>query len=422
MPHVIAAACLKPKLKKAKLKLGLFNIGQLLTLSLSIFLSNLAQAGSLEQAKTLHDRIAGVPASAAVLEAMAGKIDEGDNIAAAYLAMDNPDFYNTTVKIFASPWTNKDQDVFEPLNDYSATVIGMVRDDVDFRQILQADTVYVATDIPGIAAYSPSNNNHYQNLEDQAIDLQSALSSQTQSSFSGLPAQASAGILTSRAAAKAFFYLGTNRAMLRFTLMNHLCTDLEPIKDNTLPPDRIRQDVSRSPGGDSRLFLNNCLACHSGMDPLAQAFAYYDYDFDSEADPEGELGRLVYNQEGDIDSRTASRVQAKYHFNNTTFPYGYATPDDQWQNYWRQGSNQKLGWDAQLTGQGSGAKSMGQELANSEAFAACQVKKVFSNVCLREPDSSNDVQQINTSTASFKQNGYQLKRVFAELGSYCMAE
>jgi len=39
-----------------------------------------------------------------------------------------------------------------------------------------------------------------------------------------------------------------------------------------------RQDVSRSPGGDSRLFLNNCIACHSGMDPMTQAFAYYDYD------------------------------------------------------------------------------------------------------------------------------------------------
>jgi hypothetical protein len=26
------------------------------------------------------------------------------------------------------------------------------------------------------------------------------------------------------------------------------------------------------------VFLNNCIACHSGMDPMAQAFAYYDFD------------------------------------------------------------------------------------------------------------------------------------------------
>ena len=48
--------------------------------------------------------------------------------------------------------------------------------------------------------------------------------------------------------------------------------------DITRPPDRIRQDPSRSPGGDSRVFLNQCIGCHSGMDALAGAFAYYNYD------------------------------------------------------------------------------------------------------------------------------------------------
>ena len=54
--------------------------------------------------------------------------------------------------------------------------------------------------------------------------------------------------MTTRAAAKSFFKDGTNRAMLRFTLINHLCTDLEALKDTDLPPDRIRQDLSAHPG------------------------------------------------------------------------------------------------------------------------------------------------------------------------------
>ena len=66
--------------------------------------------------------------------------------------------------------------------------------------------------------------------------------------------------------------------MFRFTLLNHLCRDMEQMHDTTRPPDRIRQDVTRSPGGDSSVFLNNCIGCHSGMDPMAQAFAYYDFD------------------------------------------------------------------------------------------------------------------------------------------------
>jgi len=379
-------------------------------------------AGTLEQAKQLHDRLTGIPASENTLLEMVTLLDENKPVEAAYKAMETPAFYSTTLKLFATPWTNVEQDIFASLNDYSATVIGAVRDDVDFREILQADMVYVGKDSLNLPSYNTNNNSHFQALEDQYIDLSEALVRTTQSSISGLPADATAGILTSRAAAKEFFYLGTNRAMLRFTLMNHLCTDLEPIKDNTLSPDRIRQDVSRSPGGDSRLFINNCLGCHSGMDPLAQAFAYYDYDFDVTADPTGESGAIAYNKAGEIDSTTGTRVQSKYHNNSTTFPFGFITKNDQWQNYWREGVNQKLGWDESLSGKGIGAKSLGQELANSQAFAQCQVKKVFNTVCLRDAESTADLSQISTTTASFQQNNYQLKRVFAEVGAYCMGE
>ncbi len=381
-----------------------------------------ANAGTLEQAKQLHDRLTGIPASENTLISMVALLDENKPIEAAYKAMETPAFYSTTLKLFATPWTNVEQDVFAPLNDYSATVIGAIRDDVDFREILQADMVYVGDQNLNLPAYSANNNDHYQALEDQFIDLSTGLVRTTQSSLSGLPANATAGILTSRAAAKEFFYLGTNRAMLRFTLMNHLCTDLEPLKDNTRSPDRIRQDVSRSPGGDSRLFINNCLSCHSGMDPLAQAFAYYEYEFDADADPTGETGSIAYNQTGEIDATTGTRVQGKYHNNSTTFPFGFITKDDQWQNYWREGVNQKLGWDENLPGNGIGAKSLGQELANSQAFAQCQVKKVFNTLCLRDAESTADLLQISTTTASFKQSNYQLKRVFAEVGAYCMGE
>ncbi|WP_232824757.1 hypothetical protein [Algibacillus agarilyticus] len=376
-----------------------------------------AHAGSLEQAKQLHDRIAGVPADAQTLTELSELITAGDPIAAAYQVMESPDFYNTTLKLFASPWTNEDEDIFVPLNDYSATVIGIVRDDIDFRQLLQADIAYVGSSELTLPAYSMTNNAHYEALENQAINLKEHLTQVSQSSLNGLPPTATAGVLTSRAAARAFFYLGTNRAMFRFTLMNHLCTDLEPLKDNTRSPDRIRQDVSRSPGGDSRLFLNNCLACHSGMDPMAQAFAYYDFDFTDDAD----TGSLVYNNVGTI-AATGSRVQAKYHLNATNFPYGFITPDDEWNNYWRQGPNQKLGWDQGLTGKGAGAKSLGEELSHSQAFAQCQVKKVFENVCLRSPESQDDLNQVTSTTASFATHDYKLKRVFAEIGTYCMGE
>ena len=35
-------------------------------------------------------------------------------------------FYTVVLKNFAAPWTNRDQTAFVPLNDYTATIIGMV--------------------------------------------------------------------------------------------------------------------------------------------------------------------------------------------------------------------------------------------------------------------------------------------------------
>jgi hypothetical protein len=364
-----------------------------------------AAADARTQAKRLHDRLAGVPPTSAVLEDMAADIAAGRALDAAYTAMDNAAFYDVTLKNFAMPWTNREQTVFAPLNDYVAIVVGMVRDDVPFNQVLSDDILYVGRSGLSLPAYSPASNDHYEALENSGVSLKDALVRTTQSSMNDLPPGATAGVITSRAAAKAFFIAGTNRAMFRYTLINHMCRDLEQVQDGTRPSDRIRQDVSRSPGGDSRIFLNNCITCHSGMDPLAQAYAYYDYDETA--------GRLVY---------TAGEVQPKYFNNKETFRPGYVTPDDHWDNYWRQGRNSLLGWSSQLPGSGQGAKSMGQELAGTQAFAQCQVEKVFRNVCFRAPSDGADRAQVDAMTASFRANGYQLKRVFAEAATYCIGD
>jgi hypothetical protein len=373
---------------------------------LCLLIPGITTAGESErrQAKRIHDRIAGVPPSEQVLNDMEADIVAGDAVGAAHLAMDNSSFYNVTLKNFATPWTNRDQTVFAPLNDYTATVIGMIRDNVSFTELLSADLVYIGESALGLPAYSMTNNEHYAELEKQGIDLKDNLKPVAQSAVTDLLPGETAGVMTTRAAAAAFFVAGTNRAMFRFTLLNHLCNDLEQVKDTTLSPDRIRQDVSRSPGGDSRIFLNSCVGCHTGMDPMAQAFAYYNYDETSQ--------RLLY---------TPGRVQPKYLINANTFKYGYVTPDDHWDNYWRSGQNALLRWDSALPGAGNGAKSLGMELAGSEAFARCQVTKVFRAVCLREPGDDTDRSQIDATTAAFKTD-YNMKTAFAETAVYCMGD
>jgi hypothetical protein len=364
---------------------------------------NVAHAGTREQAKRLHDRLAGVPPTATVLGQMEAKLIAHDAPGAAAIAMESSSFYSVVLKNFATPWTNRDQTVFAPLNDYTATVVGMVRDGVPFNTVLSADILYVGG--AGRPAYSPANNDLYEQLEDSGANLgdPAVLVRTTQSQASGLPANATAGVMTSRAAAQAFFVAGTNRAMFRFTMINHMCKDMEQLADTTRPPDRIRQDVSRSPGGDSRIFLNNCIGCHSGMDPMAQAFAFYNWN---ETTARIEYSPLV--------------VHPKYHINADNFRPGYVTPDDRWDNRWRQGPNEVLGWSPALNGTGNGAKSLGEEIGASNQFARCQVEKVFKTVCLRPPGNTADRNQVDSITAAFKASGYKMKDVFAQAAVYCM--
>jgi hypothetical protein len=289
----------------------------------------------------------------------------------------------------------------------------MVRDDVPFNQLLSINRFYVGNPSLGLTPYAMTNNDHYEELEASGVSLKDELVSVQQSDVTTLPADATAGVATSRANAEAFMRDGTNRAQFRFTILNQLCTDLEQIKDNTRSFDRITQDASRSPGGDSRIFFNSCAGCHTGMDPMNQAFAYYDYDTSAE--------RIDYNGVGTIDPDTNERVQGKYRINADNFKDGYIVIDDNWVNYWRAGPNSLLGWDNSLPGRGFGPKSLGEELANSDAFASCQVKKSFQTVCFRAPGNSADRAQIETMTTSFK-GAYNMKQVFAEAAVYCMGD
>ena len=372
---------------------------------LLVFAMNGAMAGPREQAKRLHDRLAGVPPSSAVLDSMTTKIEAGNTIGAAQEAMENPAFYNTTIREFATPWTNRESSVYTELNDSTATVIGMIRDDLPFDQLLYDDIVYVGSTDVSDTPYSASDNDHYRQLQADRVDLSDPnnLVRQLQSAQPGavLAAPETAGIMTTRGYASAFLVAGTNRAAVRFGTLNFLCMDMEDFRDVTAWPDRVRQDVTRSPGGDSSIYLNDCLSCHAGLDGLAGGFAFYDFDEEAQ--------RLVY---------TPGAVQAKYLQDAGTFRFGYVTQGDSWINYWRSGPNAFVGWNG--PGSGMGAKSLGMELAQTRQFAECQVKKAFETVCHRPPNGAADNQAVSSIANIFEASNRSMQRVFAETAVYCM--
>jgi hypothetical protein len=394
-------------LHKRALKRGPIGYAQAAIAALAVAAAASSNAGPREQAKRIHDRLAGVPPTAAVLDQLQTKVAAGDAVGAAMQAMQNPAFYNTTVRELATPWTNRDRSVYGELNDSTATVIGMVRDDVPFDQVLYGDIAYTGSAAATALEYSQTDNAHYLDLQQNRVDLSNTanLVRTTQSSLPGtsLGAAETAGIMTTRGFAQAFLVAGTNRAAVRFASLNMLCMDMEDFRDVSAWPDRIRQDVSRSPGGDSNLFLNDCIGCHAGLDGLAGAFAFYNFD--------ATAGKLNY---------TLNAVQPKFVKDANTFPFGYQTLGDSWINYWRTGPNAFVGWNG--AGSGNGAKSLGMELARTRQFSECQVKRVFEKVCYRAPNGAADLQAVQTIANSFEANNRSLKRVFAETAVHCMGE
>lgn len=368
-----------------------------------------AQMDDTDRARRMHDRIAGVPPSNAVLSQMANHIGAGRPDLAAELAMQNPAFYNVSLKNFVTPWTNEASTVFAPLNDYTATVIGMVRDEVPFNLVLSEDIIYTGANNLVNPNYEQTSNAHYEALEEAGADLSNpaVLVRRMQSTLPGsqISANEAAGVVTTRAAAEAFFSGGTNRAMWRFTAINYLCRDLEQLHDVTRSGEWIRQDVSRSPGGDSEIFLNTCYGCHAGMDALSGAYAYFEWD--------ATAGRMIH---------TPGVVQAKNLINGNVFPFGHITTDNGWVNLWREGPNSLLGWRG-ASDRGFGAKSLGAEIGASRAFSVCQVEKVFKHVCFHGPKNQTDRDAIEAIADTFEANGaYNLKDVFAGVAAHCMNE
>ena len=349
----------------------------------------------------IFNRLNGVPPSAERLDQLEAMVASGDVRGAALAAINDPKgmFYNLTLKDIVSRWTNADKSPRVPLNDFTATVIGIVRDGVPFNQVFSADILYTGN-TAGAPAYSLANNAHYQFLETQGAPLHTALVKQTQTQQTGaLPASAIAGILSTRAYGDAYFNAGTNRRALAFTFENFLCKSFDTLQDTTRPNFRVRRDVTRAPGGDSSLYRNRCAGCHAGMDALGGAFAFYDFTAN---------GALVY---------TPNQVQIKMNRNATEFPDGFVTVDDSWLNLWNQGQNSSLGWTGTM--EGKGAKSLGELLAGTEAFATCMAQKAVEALCIRPVENTADKDAVTTIAKSFKQNNYDLKGVYADAAVHC---
>lgn len=423
-----------------------------LAIILSLLSHAQAFADNVSQAYRLHRRLAGTNPSASLLEAMALRLSAGASVEAALLAIDNEEhsfFYNHTLKKFFSPWFDREGSVSVPLNDGIATLIGMTRDQVSLQQMFAANLVYIGNGFGADLAASvrppeSGNNLHYQAMEREGVDLKSYLVPIRQTDPLLNPdgswtAEAASGILTSRGFGSVFYRAGTNRAPVRFMLKNFLCADIDAFHDTTVPDDEVRRDPDRAPAGDPAIYNNKCKGCHAGMDPMSRAFAYLDFDDDSQkviytkprpetpfdqvrcaANAEITLGPLSSYEE-----KLRCAVVDKYLNNRDSYPSGYVVKDDKWKNFWTSGNNARVGWPGSHGEilKGEGPKALGVMFAQTKAFPRCIAEQVMSHVCLATSFASQEIKdKIERLSADFVANNFDLKRLFAATAVACMGE
>lgn len=372
-------------------------------LPLVLCLSALAGQVERQKAWTIHNRIAGVPPTPTMLNQMELDLNSGNTDAAIAKAMAHPNFTAIVLKNWFKPWSNQARSAGGQLNDFVATAVGMIRDDTPFDQILYADVLYHANAaaLANVPPYAPNNNDHYRELENRDPLWPTRLRADSQSANNGITD--SAGAITTRAFGEAYFSAGTNRRMTRYLFINFLCRDFEQLHDVTIPDFRVRRDVERNPGDDSRTYKNKCVGCHAGQDAIGGAWAYFNFN----------NGQVQY---------TPMQVQGKMNQNGQFFPDGFRTTDDSWINTWANGQNAVLGWDPNVPKDGNGARQLGRMLAKSKAFGECMVDRSWELLCMRkikstEKDVKEDLTQYFMNDAN-----YNMRMLFAATLNKCVID
>ena len=493
----------------------------------------------------IHNRIVGVPAQGDTLQKMIDLLREGKAQEAALLATEHPFFYDFKLRALFSPWSNREGSVSNPLNDMVATMIGMVRDDVPFNEVLSGDVVYDRADdhesppppprphdptgdirigiddsyynyavraqetyqndfknyqASGkldalsnssaykssheaytkaysnyIEAFQPIHQEHQQNnavidrttseynkydqahgemyqkyralyknhqdAKDAYTEWQSAYKERyTQPGYTFADPSTSykhylkrfkqsehthkdttmqgaiSGVLSTNAFAESFYNAGTNRRATAFVLKNFLCHEMEQLHDTKTPSHWVRQDVDRSPGGDSNLFDEKCVGCHAGMDALSGWSTYYDFNRQliyTEGKVQVKVGRNFFSDQGRVYGKGLSPK-------NELIPGPREHANNEFKNLWTEGPNTSLGWRGESSGQG--AQEFGEMITRSKAFSSCMARHVYKSVCYLDPEEGAAKTKHEQLAEQFEKNNYNMRKLFATTAVSCLTK
>lgn len=262
--------------------------------------ANAASETEMRKAKKLYERLSGVKVSSSKpeLKVAASYLADGKKMEAVRYITSSPDFLNVQIRNLSLRLSNKDESVKVPFNDFSALIVGIVRDNKDFREVLTADYYYDVTGSPNEddqrtrffyqTNFTPVETNYMdltkalvfrprQQMVTMAYDTSYNQSDKSFSLISTADNPDSAGVLTTRIFAERNLSGGSNRRAVEFTLKQFLCVSMAEAADSNASDQYVGRDVERFPAGDHNKYLTSCKSCHAVMDGMRGAFAKMDY-------------------------------------------------------------------------------------------------------------------------------------------------
>ena len=364
-----------------------------------------------------------IPIDAKIVEQASVHISRGNYRKAAEVGVELPDFYNNTVKELGLKMSNREETVDVALNDFAATMIGVVRDQINAKELLTGNFLYRADGLVGVPAdmktHMLQSNIHYEELDKGGYDLKKALvrsDGQKIIGAKGTPVNHPdpAGVLTSRAYLSAHAVAGTNRRQVEYAFKQFMCLDLSEVADTESSDLRVGRDIDRFPGNSHKKYQTSCKGCHTVMDGFRGAFAKTDFDT-----------RNSYVKHADLQNLSKGSypkgISYKVNHNEFAFPNGFVTRDDSFYNFANRGSNKVLlGWRSPAS-KGFGMGQFGKMLSESERFSKCMVKKVFESVCPVIVDE-NILAKLTVYVSDFESSNYNMKELFinAAISPLCL--
>lgn len=394
-----------------------------------------AQNQSKDEVKKLAERIVGtkLPGDSDLVSRMRILYNNGDKRAAAQLAINDPSFINITVKQMGLKMSTRAETMRTELNDFVATYMGIIRDDLDARLMLTGDFYYRGQFNPASSGGTVEvnvleqiviSNEHYIQLDRPSSDLNAILrrvdkqpmGSQYNNSLVLVDNPDPAGLLTTRAFMAAHAEAGTNRRPVEYTMREFTCLAMADWSDVGASDARIGRDIDRAPGGDAQKFQTSCKGCHTGMDGFRTAFSKNDFRTSGDYPRGRVINSLVENNSfGGFNANTRVSDKMDRNPNNRVFPNGYVPIDTSWVNNSRGPANSELfGWRGNVSS-GFGVRSFAEAISNSRRFSQCMVQRVYEGICRRPFSIAVRKAYTDRMADILELNSYSVKTLAAEI-------